>query len=196
MFTDMIHWSPVQFRRILQEIEFYEQFAKSLSGWMTIVGWCDRKMGHLLLLFIQFSDLMMQSLGKIFVSPLSSVAQIGVLGVSSVQFVLQPFVSNCALDKWMVINNAIAEIQSPTKSLRNYGTKYRLVRKLKHLNCGVREQFLLSSECWRTSPLTHKLKFIFIKWLLHVLNLIISNKCSSKLRNCCCALQTIVIIFE
>lgn len=52
----------------------------------------------------------MQSLGKIFVSPLSSVAQIGVLCVSSEQFVLQPFVSTCATENGMAINKVIAEI--------------------------------------------------------------------------------------
>lgn len=59
----------------------------------------------------------MQSLGKIFVSPLSSVAQIGVLGVSSVQFVLQPFVSNCALEKWMAINNVITKMSKRKKNV-------------------------------------------------------------------------------
>lgn len=46
---------------------------------------------HSLPLFIQFSDFIIHSLGNVFVSPLSFVAQTGLY--SELQFVLQPFVS-------------------------------------------------------------------------------------------------------
>lgn len=83
------------------------EYAQTAESWQL----CRFGATNLLVLFIQFSDLMIQSLGKIFVSPLSSVAQIGVVCDSSEQFVLQPFVSSCAPDNWMVINSVIAEMR-------------------------------------------------------------------------------------
>lgn len=87
----------------------------SPSGMHYYLQWIQ---SHLLDFFKQFSDFITHSLGKVFDSPLSFIAHMGLY--SAVQLVLQPFVSCCAFatNNVMLAHTGKREIRNLVHSVK------------------------------------------------------------------------------